>query len=892
MPAEPPRPPGDYGTLAQPTESIRPHPPAAEPDPDRPAPPGFELREGVGRGGMGVVYRARDLALDRDVAVKVLHPDSPAGGPAARRFVAEAKVTAGLQHPGIPPVYHVGTLPDGRPFLAMKLIKGQTLDALLKTGPTRDRLVGVFEDVCQAVGYAHSKGVIHRDLKPQNVMVGAFGQVQVMDWGLSKRLASRESERPEADPEPSAGRRTAFFPAPHDSPDATRAGAVLGTPAFMAPEQARGATDGLDARTDVFGLGAVFCTLLTGQPPFVGEDVLSTHGLAARAELTDAFARLDACGASPELVAVCKRCLAADRADRPADGGAVAAAVAAVRATIIDRARRAEVKTAEWRARRKLVIASATAVTTVLLAGAAMAGWQAFRALAAERATAAQLGLTQKAEADARTEAGRAGAAEQTALAEGKRARAAEEFAREEEQKAKAAHQLAVSEGERARQEEGKARTAAELARQREAEARDAAADTRAFSDFLTGKILAASRPAGQPGGIGRDAKLSDALRAAEADLDQQFAGRPRAEAAARHALGVTWRNLGEYDRSLAHLSRAVELRRAELGPTSPDTLTSVSSLAMLHRVRGDLPTAERLAREALDGRREALKPSDPAIFTSVHNLAEVLRAKGDPAAAEPLFREALDGRRAALTDAHPDTLSSIYGLATVYQQQGKLADAEPLLRQVRDGSRTATGAPHPVALHCVHNLANLLWQQGKPGDAEPLFREALAGYRAVLSDTHPDTLNAAFNLGRLLRARGKDAAAEPLLREAYAGRRVALGDGNPDTARAARELADVLFDRRRYARAVPLLEAEKPARSHLLGLALAGAGRPAAAEPHLLAAEAGLTAADQRGWRQRVTAGLVAVYTATDRPVEATRWRERLAALPAELAPAPQAVR
>src|SRR5262245_58433001 len=159
------------------------------------APPGYELLEEVGSGGMGVVYRAREVALDRDVAVKILQDRFPVHSPSARRFLDEARITGQLQHPAIPPVHHIGTLPDGRPFLAMKLIKGNTLsDLLAKEHADCGQFVAVFAQVCQAVAYAHSRKVIHRDLKPANVMVGAFGEVQVMDWGLAKVLTSGGSQ--------------------------------------------------------------------------------------------------------------------------------------------------------------------------------------------------------------------------------------------------------------------------------------------------------------------------------------------------------------------------------------------------------------------------------------------------------------------------------------------------------------------------------------------------------------------------------------------------------------------------------------------------------------------------------------------------------------------------
>src|SRR5262245_27100474 len=189
----------------------------------------YRFLDEIARGGMGIVYRATDTVLGREVAVKVLSDRFDADSTAARRFADEARIAGQLQHPPVPPVHDLGTLPDGRPFLAMKLIKGQTLDALLRDCPdpaqARGRFVAVFEQVCQAVGYAHAHEVIHRDLKPANVMVGAFGEVQVMDWGLAKHLAVRGPERPEADREATVA-ETAIHSA-RDLDDATRAGSML-----------------------------------------------------------------------------------------------------------------------------------------------------------------------------------------------------------------------------------------------------------------------------------------------------------------------------------------------------------------------------------------------------------------------------------------------------------------------------------------------------------------------------------------------------------------------------------------------------------------------------------------------------------------------------------------
>jgi serine/threonine protein kinase len=305
----------------------------------------YILGEFIAKGGMGEVYRGLDVGLNREVAIKILQEKFAPTSSTARRFIEEAQITGQLQHPGIPPIHHVGTWHDGRPFLAMKLIKGDTLDELLKTNANINRLA-IFEAIAQAVGYAHAHGVIHRDLKPANIMVGAFGEVQVMDWGLAKVLTSPQREQgPDASTDPNT---TAAFGtqirSTREEFDETNDGDILGTPAFMPPEQAIGAIDEIDVRSDVFGLGAILCAMLTGKPPYSGGDAKSTRQLAARAKLDDAFTRLDASNAEPGLVALCKRCLSAEKSSRLADGDAVAKEVAELRREAEERAKQAEME--------------------------------------------------------------------------------------------------------------------------------------------------------------------------------------------------------------------------------------------------------------------------------------------------------------------------------------------------------------------------------------------------------------------------------------------------------------------------------------------------------------------------------------------------------------------
>lgn len=230
----------------------------------------YRIVERIGEGGMGTVYLAEDTELDRQVALKVLK-EQVFDERAARRMLEEARIIAKLEHPGIVPVHDVGKLPDGRNYYVMKLVRGKRLDEYSKpSSPIGDRL-RVFGRMCDTVAFAHAHGVIHRDLKPQNVMVGEFGEVLVLDWGVAKRTRGGDTSTDEsapADPNPSSS-------AP--PPDAIRTrqtahGTIIGTPAYMPPEQAHGNIDDVDERSDVFALGAILYFLLTNDAP-VGQTV-------------------------------------------------------------------------------------------------------------------------------------------------------------------------------------------------------------------------------------------------------------------------------------------------------------------------------------------------------------------------------------------------------------------------------------------------------------------------------------------------------------------------------------------------------------------------------------------------------------------------------------------
>jgi serine/threonine-protein kinase len=378
--------------------------------------PGFmpgrlQLLGEIARGGMGAILKGRDPDLCRDLAVKVLlekHRNEPG---LLCRFVEEAQIAGQLQHPGVVPVYRMGTLPDERPYFTMKLVKGRTLVALLsermkdaggrikdrmkdeggrmKEGSRSDssfilhpsslshdssliphpsslpsdlpRFLCIFEQICRTIAYAHSRRVIHRDLKPSNIMVGGFGEVQVMDWGLAKVLTGGE-EAPRSD-QPSAPDATRIATARSGSAgsELSSAGSVIGTPAYMAPEQARGEISRIDTRADVFALGAILCEILTGRPPYLGRVQAEVQRKAMRGDLSDALGAIASCGADPELIAIARDCLAPEPEDRPAHAGIVADRVTGYLAGVEERLREAELERASEAARAEEALAAVAA---------------------------------------------------------------------------------------------------------------------------------------------------------------------------------------------------------------------------------------------------------------------------------------------------------------------------------------------------------------------------------------------------------------------------------------------------------------------------------------------------------------------------------------------------
>jgi WD40 repeat protein/serine/threonine protein kinase len=314
----------------------------------------YEVEGAINRGGMGVILRCRDTILNRPIAVKTLRQEHLGSAEFRRRLQKEAQITSQLQHPGIPPVHEVGKLPDGRPYFAMKLIEGHELGAMLRGRASKaedlPRYLAIFQQICQALAYTHQAGVIHRDLKPANVMVGAFGEVQVMDWGLAKIL-TEDAEPEDTSPvqQSSAGQRLRSMQTDPEAAMHTEAGSVLGTLPYMPREQALG--QAADRRSDVFGLGAILCEILTGKPPYRGTSVEERLRQASAAATDEAFADLDGSGLDAQLITLAKSCLSKEREQRPGDAGVVAEEVTEYLNGVQQKLRDAEVERARAEAK-------------------------------------------------------------------------------------------------------------------------------------------------------------------------------------------------------------------------------------------------------------------------------------------------------------------------------------------------------------------------------------------------------------------------------------------------------------------------------------------------------------------------------------------------------------
>ncbi len=748
----------------------------------------YQLFGEIARGGMGAVLKGRDPDLGRDLAVKVLlesHHDKPE---LVRRFVEEAQIGGQLQHPGIVPVYELGAFADRRPYFTMKLVKGRTLSALLaeRQSAAHDlpRFLGIFEAVCQTLAYAHARGVIHRDLKPSNVMVGSFGEVQVMDWGLAKVLkeggvADEPADQPAPEVSVIATVRSG------SDVDQSQAGSVLGTPAYMAPEQAAGEVERVDRRADVFGLGSILCEILSGGPAYTGRGSGEILRKAMRGDNADALSRLNTCGAEGELIALAKDCMAVETADRPRDAGAVAERMTAYLAGVQARVQAAERERAvavaraiEERRRRKLQLGLAAALLALTTLGGLSTTYylqqRAARAAAVDRILGKAVTLREQAAAEPEDLS-----RWQVALAAVEQVDAGDDGTAQE--RLMALHSV-IKEGlDAARRDRTLLDRLVEI-RSAEADDMDGAATDAAYTDaFRDAGIDFAILPPEEAGAKIRARPTSVALVMADAvdDWAEMRRGRgadaaaaARLSAAARVADPEPWRN---------------KLR------TTLDQPDKASRLAGL----------QALAKEA---------KLDELGAISLQLLGSGLNAAGDRELAESVLRTA--------QHRHPDDVWVNYVLATVLQKLSR-----------RDEAIRYYIAARAIRPETAHVLAHALSAKGESDEAIEVFRD--------LTRLNPKNGRHLMCLGQELNSRGPSAEAEAAFNQAVATLREAIRI-NPDDGVAHFHLGVALCDgKREYAaaeaefRTAIGLKLDTTVTHSNLGIALANQGKldPAIAE-------------------------------------------------------------
>ncbi|MBX9585589.1 MAG: tetratricopeptide repeat protein, partial [Gemmataceae bacterium] len=622
----------------------------------------------------------------------------------------------------------------------------------------------------------------------------------------------------------------------------TAFGAVLGTPQYMAPEQADFNAVDVDTRADVYALGVILYELLAGSPPLTREALRA----AAVGEMLRAIREDDPPPPSSRISGSAEKpSIAAARRTEPARLGRFVKGELdwiVMKALAKDRDRRYETAlgfardverflnrepvtagppTAAYRARKfvqrnKGRVVAASLVLLALLAGVAGTTW----------------GLV-----EARRQRDAADAARQAEADRAEGERVAKLDAEDKTIRAVAARDRA----ERAAEAEAAAKDQAVRERDAKEQQRRYA---QAVADFVRDDFFALTSVEGQGrfGGSGlvltKDTTLRELLdRGADklrdrADLD------PRTEADLCWMVGVNYRGVGEYRRAVEFLERAYRVRRAALGADDPATLGAGHSLGLAYYAAGDHRAAEPLYKRALAGFEKALGADHPDTLQSANNLAALYRATGDYRAAEPLLKRALAGFEKAFGPDHPTTLQSVGNLGELYRATGDYRAAEPLLKRALAGKETALGADHPDTLTSVGNLAVLYRATGDYRAAEPLYKRALAGCEKALGADHPNTLTSLGNLAALYWSQGRLDRSVPLFEDALRRQQRLLGDGHPDTLATSANLGVNYKDAGRVAEGLPLLErayaarAEYPAKLGWVGAQLANAyaraGRPA----------------------------------------------------------------
>ena len=702
----------------------------------------YKLLEKIGEGGMAVVYMAeQEEPIRRQVALKIIKLGMDTKSVIAR-FEAERQALALMDHPHIARVFDAGATETGRPYFVMELVKGLSITEYCdQNNLSTEQRQSLFIQVCSAVQHAHQKGIIHRDIKPSNVMVTLHdGQPlpKVIDFGIAKATNQKLTEK------------TLF----------TRYAQMIGTPAYMSPEQAEMSDLDIDTRTDIYSLGVLLYELLTGTPPFSEEELrqagyLEIQRIIREQEPTKPSTKLSTLGdtlaevarqrgSTPDLLRKSVRGdldwivmkalekqrnrrydtaaeLAAD-INRHLNNEPVQAAAPGFiyRAQKFTRRHRISVLVGMLVILAILVIVSALSISTVLI-------WR-------------EQGRTRR--------------------------------AFEKEQKAL------------------RLETRARMVAEREIRI------SRAVVDFLNNDLLASVSPSRA---LGRQVMVMDVLNAASEKIKGRFQNEPLIEASIRRTLGSTYKTLGNYSAAEAHYERNLSINLEELGQEHNNTLTSMGDLAELYRLQGKLDQARDLYEKLMEISPRVLGPEHPHTMTFMNNFALVCHQQGRYSQAEELYLKSYETRKNQFGEEHAHTMTSMSNLGGLYCDMGQYEKAETMLLKAFEIHKRVLGFEHPDTLMLMSNIAGLYQAQAKYEQTESLLLTILPIQKRILGPTHPGTITITNNLALLYTHQERYDEAEPLYEQVLEVNTSKLGEEHQYTMAAMNNLAELYRDQKRY---------------------------------------------------------------------------------------------
>jgi serine/threonine protein kinase/tetratricopeptide (TPR) repeat protein len=704
----------------------------------------------LGEGGMGTVYEAEQDEPRRVVALKVIRPGL-ATPERLRRFRHESQALGRLQHPGIAQIYDAGAADTGfgpQPYFAMELVRGESLDRYVATHPlsTREKLA-LMAKICEGVHHAHQRGLIHRDLKPGNILIDETGQPKILDFGVA-RLTESEAQLTMQ----------------------TEVGQIVGTLAYMSPEQVQGDPQEIDTRTDVYSLGVILYELLTGQLPYNVSGRQIPEAVRTIREVDPASLSSISRNYRGDVETIVGKALEKDKARRYESAAALGADIQHYLSDepILARPPSTSYQLSKFARRHRALVTGAAAVFLVLVVGIAVSTTLAVRARRAEQA--------------------------------------------------------AIKERDRASRERDRATRITDFMTgmfkvSDPGESRGNSVTAREILDKASNDLNS---------GLATDPDAQSQMMQVMANTYANLGLYPRADELATRALEARRKLLGPDDpKTLESMTQvgdileregkfedaekmerqALAAERRVLGSDDRLTLDTMNLLVITVGFQGRYAEADKLDREQIEILARKNSPDDDKLVAAKTNLAGLLSAEGRFVEAEKEDRDLSEIARRKWGSDHPKALAPRENLAMVLTQQGRLKEAEQLFREILPMRQRVQGADHPDTLHCMENLAGVLSAEGRLNESEQMYRESLKASVRVLGAEYPETLAEQFDIAVLLNKEGRTHEAEKLAAATLAAQMRILGPDNPDTLSSQSVLVEIMLAQHRYA------EAEKMAR-------------------------------------------------------------------------------